>query len=106
MIINPLLVPHFVWDACELSKFDGEEFVQFIHELWTANQLWEVQVCQYFLFQLWFTYSSAVQTARSGRETMWVHSLCQPDEVVLILRVLFIGLDLLWSGLCQRAVDA
>lgn len=84
MVVNPLLAPYFVWDACELSKFNGEEFVRFIHEPWTANRLWEVQVCQYFLFQLWFAYSSAVQTARSGRETIWVHPLCRPDKVVLI----------------------
>jgi hypothetical protein len=75
MVVNPLLAPHFVWDACELSKFNGEEFVRFIHEPWTADRLWEVQVFQYFLFQLWFAYSNAVQTARSGRETVWVHPL-------------------------------
>ncbi|KAJ3509195.1 hypothetical protein NLJ89_g5347 [Agrocybe chaxingu] len=43
LVKNPLLAPHFTWDAVKLSKFDGAKFVRFIHEPWTANRWWEVQ---------------------------------------------------------------
>ncbi|KAG1730397.1 uncharacterized protein EDB91DRAFT_1059518, partial [Suillus paluster] len=36
--------PYFVFDAQRLSKFNGEKFVRFIHEPWTANAFWEYQV--------------------------------------------------------------
>ncbi|KAG1786171.1 uncharacterized protein HD556DRAFT_1434837 [Suillus plorans] len=35
--------PHFVFDAQQLSKFNGEKFVWFIHEPWTASAFWEYQ---------------------------------------------------------------
>ncbi|KAG1748380.1 uncharacterized protein EDB91DRAFT_1235712 [Suillus paluster] len=34
---------HFVFDAQQLSKFNGEKFVRFIHEPWTASTFWEYQ---------------------------------------------------------------
>jgi hypothetical protein len=37
--------PHFVFDAQRLYKFNGERFVRFIDEPWTANAFWDAQVC-------------------------------------------------------------
>ncbi|KAG2092954.1 uncharacterized protein F5147DRAFT_747983 [Suillus discolor] len=37
------LAPHFVFDAQRLSKFNGEQFVRFIDEPWTANAFWNAQ---------------------------------------------------------------
>jgi hypothetical protein len=45
LLQDPEVGPHFVFDAQQLSKFDGEKFVRFIHEPWTANMFWEYQVC-------------------------------------------------------------
>ncbi|KAF9223570.1 hypothetical protein BS17DRAFT_706213 [Gyrodon lividus] len=39
------LAPHFVWDAQCLYKHNGEHFEHFIHEPWTANCWWNLQVC-------------------------------------------------------------
>jgi hypothetical protein len=41
---DPVLAPHFQWDAQRLSKFNGKEFVRFIHEPYTADRFWEIQV--------------------------------------------------------------
>jgi len=38
------MAPYFVWDAEWLYKFDGTKFVRFVHEPWTANSFWDVQV--------------------------------------------------------------
>jgi hypothetical protein len=38
------LAPHFEWDAQRLSKFDGEKWVRFYDEPWTANEFARVQV--------------------------------------------------------------
>ena len=35
---------HFVFDAQHLSKFDGQLFVCFIDELYTADDFWNYQV--------------------------------------------------------------
>ncbi|PPQ63348.1 hypothetical protein CVT24_006721, partial [Panaeolus cyanescens] len=43
LIKNPILADKFVWDACVLSKWNGSEFVRFIHEPWTAERFWLVQ---------------------------------------------------------------
>lgn len=45
LLQDPEVGPHFVFDAQQLSKFDGEKFVRYIHEPWTANAFWEHQVC-------------------------------------------------------------
>ncbi|KAG2156288.1 hypothetical protein DEU56DRAFT_867752 [Suillus clintonianus] len=37
------LVPHFVFDAQCLSKFNEERFVHFINEPWTADAFWSAQ---------------------------------------------------------------
>lgn len=39
-----MLAPHFHWDAEQLYKYDGKDFVRFIHEPWTAERFWRVQV--------------------------------------------------------------
>ncbi|KAG1833242.1 hypothetical protein DFJ58DRAFT_670941, partial [Suillus subalutaceus] len=39
------LTYHFVFDAQRLSKFNGEQFVCFIDESWTADAFWNAQVC-------------------------------------------------------------
>ena len=44
VVKDPLLAPHFHWDAVRLSKYDGAEYVPFIHEPWTAGKFWRVQV--------------------------------------------------------------
>jgi len=49
LVKDTLLAPQFVWDACRLSKFDGKEYVRFIHEPWTAQRFWDVQVCPSFV---------------------------------------------------------
>jgi len=47
MLQDPQLINHFVWDACRMSKFDGQSssWVQFYDEPWTGTRFWEVQVC-------------------------------------------------------------
>ncbi|KAG0704425.1 hypothetical protein DFH29DRAFT_981528 [Suillus ampliporus] len=35
---------YFIFDAQRLSKFNGEKFIWFIHEPWTANAYWEYQL--------------------------------------------------------------
>jgi hypothetical protein len=44
LLQDPQVGPNFVFDAQRLSKFNGENFVRFIHEPWTANAFWEYQV--------------------------------------------------------------
>jgi Plavaka transposase len=44
MLSDHHLAPLFVWDAQRLSKFNGDSFVRFFHEPWTANRMWEIQV--------------------------------------------------------------
>jgi hypothetical protein len=39
------LAYHFVFDAQRLSKFNGEQFIHFIDEPWTADAFWNAQVC-------------------------------------------------------------
>lgn len=34
----------FEWDAKRLSKFDGQTWKTFVHEPWTAERFWTVQV--------------------------------------------------------------
>ncbi|KAK0207745.1 hypothetical protein IW262DRAFT_1469083 [Armillaria fumosa] len=40
---NPMLEPHFFWDAVELSKWNGKAFERFIDELWTVQSFWDLQ---------------------------------------------------------------
>jgi len=43
LVCNPLLAPYFEWDAQKLYKFNGNVFIQFFDEPWTAKRFWEVQ---------------------------------------------------------------
>ncbi|KAF8439411.1 hypothetical protein L210DRAFT_3612603 [Boletus edulis BED1] len=44
LLSNPLLVPHFVWDAQQLFKYNGTEYEQFYTEPWTGNCWWDIQM--------------------------------------------------------------
>lgn len=43
---DPSLIPYTVWDAHQLFKYNSEaqEWTRFIHEPFTANQWWQIQV--------------------------------------------------------------
>ncbi|KAJ7278682.1 hypothetical protein C8J57DRAFT_1434112 [Mycena rebaudengoi] len=43
LIQDPSLSSYFVWDAERAYKYDGDNFVRFFTEPWTANALWDVQ---------------------------------------------------------------
>ncbi|KAG1867364.1 hypothetical protein F4604DRAFT_1881653 [Suillus subluteus] len=43
LLRHPIIGPHCVFDAQRLSKFDGDSFVWFIDEPWTADAFWECQ---------------------------------------------------------------
>ncbi|KAG1735740.1 uncharacterized protein EDB91DRAFT_1083640 [Suillus paluster] len=40
---HPIIGPHCVFDAQQLSKFDGDTFIRFINEPWTADAFWDCQ---------------------------------------------------------------
>ncbi|KAJ7914598.1 hypothetical protein B0H13DRAFT_2250692 [Mycena leptocephala] len=40
---DPRLASSFVWDAEKAHKFDGETYVRFYQEPWTADAFWEAQ---------------------------------------------------------------
>ncbi|KAJ7328476.1 hypothetical protein DFH08DRAFT_916712 [Mycena albidolilacea] len=44
LIQDPNLATCFVWDAEKAYKFNGESYVQFYHEPWTADAFWAAQV--------------------------------------------------------------
>ncbi|KAK0209702.1 hypothetical protein IW262DRAFT_1281374 [Armillaria fumosa] len=43
LIQDPTLEPHFVWDAVQLSKWNGQAFERFVDEPWTAQAFWDLQ---------------------------------------------------------------
>ncbi|KAG1904216.1 uncharacterized protein F5891DRAFT_1126635 [Suillus fuscotomentosus] len=43
LLDNPLLAPHFVWDAQRVYKHDGTDFVRFFDEPWTGDRWWDIQ---------------------------------------------------------------
>ncbi|KAG1736663.1 uncharacterized protein EDB91DRAFT_1238031 [Suillus paluster] len=43
LLRDPYIGPQFTFDAQRLSKFDGNTFVRFIDEPWTADRFWEAQ---------------------------------------------------------------
>ncbi|KAG1735148.1 uncharacterized protein EDB91DRAFT_1348420 [Suillus paluster] len=43
LLRDPRLFPHFTFDAQRLSKFDGQTFIRFIDEPFTAQDFWDVQ---------------------------------------------------------------
>jgi hypothetical protein len=34
-------------DAMRLEKFDGKTWIPFIHEPWSANRMWDIQVSKF-----------------------------------------------------------
>ncbi|KAG2065452.1 hypothetical protein BDR04DRAFT_1130398 [Suillus decipiens] len=45
LLDNPLLAPHFVWDAQRVYKHNGADFERFYNEPWTGDRWWDVQSC-------------------------------------------------------------
>ncbi|KAJ7835622.1 hypothetical protein B0H13DRAFT_2240067 [Mycena leptocephala] len=43
LIQDPRLASSFIWDAEKAYKFDGETYVRFYQEPWTADAFWEAQ---------------------------------------------------------------
>ncbi|KAG2140624.1 hypothetical protein DEU56DRAFT_734807, partial [Suillus clintonianus] len=43
LLENPLLAPHFVWDAQRVFKHNSTGFERFYDEPWTGDQWWDVQ---------------------------------------------------------------
>ena len=43
------LIRLFEWDPCKMYRYNGEEFVQFVHEPWTAKRLWDIQVACFII---------------------------------------------------------
>ncbi|KAG1774375.1 hypothetical protein EV702DRAFT_1180794 [Suillus placidus] len=43
LLRHPDIGPHCIFDAQRLSKFDGDLFIRFIDEPWTADAFWECQ---------------------------------------------------------------
>ncbi|KIN94997.1 hypothetical protein M404DRAFT_34563 [Pisolithus tinctorius Marx 270] len=44
LLQNSSLAPHFVWDAQQLFKHDGERYERFYTEPWTGDRWWDIQV--------------------------------------------------------------
>ncbi|KAG1841947.1 hypothetical protein F4604DRAFT_1828380 [Suillus subluteus] len=43
LLDNPLLAPHFVWDAQHVYKHNGTDFERFFNEPWTGDRWWDIQ---------------------------------------------------------------
>ncbi|KAG0692211.1 hypothetical protein DFH29DRAFT_882840 [Suillus ampliporus] len=43
LLANPLLAPHFVWDAQRLYKHNGTRFEHFFHKPWMGDRWWNLQ---------------------------------------------------------------
>ncbi|KAG2050455.1 hypothetical protein BDR06DRAFT_983998 [Suillus hirtellus] len=43
LLQHPDIGPHCIFDAQQLSKFDGDLFIRFIDEPWTTDEFWECQ---------------------------------------------------------------
>ncbi|KAG2340835.1 hypothetical protein BDR05DRAFT_977210 [Suillus weaverae] len=50
LLQDPRLFPHFTFDAQRLSKFDGQTFIRFIDEPFTAQDFWDVQPLAFILY--------------------------------------------------------
>jgi hypothetical protein len=44
IVEDPYLASLCEWDAMWLEKFDGETWVPFFHEPWSATRMWDIQV--------------------------------------------------------------
>ncbi|KAG0692246.1 hypothetical protein DFH29DRAFT_985855 [Suillus ampliporus] len=43
MLRNPCLFPHFAFDVHQFSKFNGNTFVSFVDELFSTQDIWDIQ---------------------------------------------------------------
>ena len=43
-LTNPELVRQFEWDAQQVQRYDGREFIPTYTEPWTGRRWWEIQV--------------------------------------------------------------
>ncbi|KAJ7587834.1 hypothetical protein C8J56DRAFT_786443 [Mycena floridula] len=43
LVKDPRLAYAFHWDACRLYKYNGDQFVRFLDEPWTADNFWDIQ---------------------------------------------------------------
>ncbi|KAI6020734.1 hypothetical protein BKA83DRAFT_4523337 [Pisolithus microcarpus] len=43
LLSNPLLAPHFTWDAQRLFKYNGSKYERFYSEPWTGDRWWNIQ---------------------------------------------------------------
>ncbi|KAK0459445.1 hypothetical protein IW261DRAFT_1429700 [Armillaria novae-zelandiae] len=44
LAVNMITPPYFVWDAIQLSKWNGQVFERFIDKPWTAQAFWDLQI--------------------------------------------------------------
>ncbi|KAI6096506.1 hypothetical protein F5141DRAFT_1220785 [Pisolithus sp. B1] len=44
LLLNPLLAPHFTWDAQRLFKYNGSNYKRFYSEPWTGDHWWNIQI--------------------------------------------------------------
>ncbi|KAG1824182.1 hypothetical protein EV424DRAFT_1471936 [Suillus variegatus] len=50
LLANPLLAPHFVWDAQQVFKHNGREFECFYNEPWTGDRWWDATPFCFILY--------------------------------------------------------
>ncbi|KAI0258987.1 hypothetical protein BC834DRAFT_1020051 [Gloeopeniophorella convolvens] len=43
LLTNPLVAPHFEWDAQKIFRHNGESFIRIIDEPWTGDAFWDAQ---------------------------------------------------------------
>ncbi|KAI5982651.1 hypothetical protein EDD15DRAFT_2377451 [Pisolithus albus] len=43
LLQNPSLAPHFVWDAQQVFRHNGEQYERFYTEPWTGDRWWDIQ---------------------------------------------------------------
>lgn len=57
IVQNPDLASNFHWEPQRNYRFDGnlKEWVHFIDEPWTATEMWNIQVIQYFILSKYQT---------------------------------------------------
>ncbi|KAG1776116.1 hypothetical protein EV702DRAFT_1180116 [Suillus placidus] len=82
LLQDPLLAPHFVWDAQRLYKHDGTHYECFFHEPWTADRWWNVQSSLPengvpFAFIL---YADKMHLSSAGTVKAYPIDVCEPQE--------------------------
>ena len=73
LVTDPILAPHFHWDAQQLYKYNGKEWVRFMHEPWTADKYWRVQVMS--SENAAASHETVIVGASSQCQTASIHSL-------------------------------